>query len=112
MGAMGRYIAGLTNEQRDRLITAQRWGHCGAGVTWPRPLPGNSWPSDGDCLTGHATGRVQYGGAQFYYDKACCLHGMDRVVRAIKLRAARLNGCDPATIAEIVAEKASTPVAR
>jgi hypothetical protein len=104
MGKIGRYIDALPDEARDRVIEAQAWctdnamggseQRCLVGHTedWydidnyhsaPRDmivanLPGgtedNSWICVGD-----------------YFDRACTHFGLDRVVRACKLRAGRPN---------------------
>lgn len=140
MGAMGRYIDGLSDGARDRLIAAPAWltdelvDGCGAG-----------------CLRGHAEGLAATGmsmnelraahkdlesykrlvdvdAARWFfrfpvvppfarnranpagaYNRSVERFGLDRVVRAIKLRAARLNGSDAATIATLTAATTPTP---
>lgn len=110
MGAMGRYIDGLDDASRDRLIEAQGW----------RALTLQDGQGNG-CLMGNARGLGQRhnlqvvvglawieatGGFATVYDDSrrdcrqhpaaafnysCLRFGKDRVVRAIKKRAARGN---------------------
>ncbi len=81
---MGQYIDGLTDEQRDRLVEAQGWN--------------SGTPEDGNrCLVAHAQdvdkvdhgefGGYTEGAPPFIFDTAVDRFGIDRVVRAIKLRA-------------------------
>lgn len=113
MGAMGRYIEQLSAEGRDRLLVASDWGH-GASM-YPRrrgyldPPPGENYEGEDGarwCLVDHGCGRAGAfaepsgirSGAPARFDRGCVRFGLARVVRAIKLRATRLNGCSPEQI--------------
>ena len=78
MGAMGRYIASLTDEQKDRLVTATEWQPVKAG-----------YPGGPRCMVAHAQGGVPMSriGEAMAFDDAVARFGLPRVVRAIKLRA-------------------------
>lgn len=86
MGMLGRYIDGLTEEQKDKVIQAQEWRTGSMGVAQgPR------------CLMGHAKGIYEdVQGDPFYgirlgvtFDSACRRFGQQRIVRACKLRASK-----------------------
>ena len=110
---MGRYINELDTEGRDRLIGAPEFGF--AGLAWGVD---GEYGRERPCLVDAATGRyaawqdwtngpVSWGCTPSYrWDRACVRFGLPRVVRAIKLRAAKLNGCDADTIRKLL----ETPV--
>lgn len=104
MGAMGRYIDGLDDAGRDRLIEGQAW------------VPYAQWDGHGGgCLLGHANGVVHMnsreyidtireiarttppaawllaGRAAHAFNASFERFGAARLTRAIKLRAARRN---------------------
>lgn len=95
---MGRYIDGLTDVERDRLVIAQNWAN------WT-PYGGNR------CLVAHAqdADHVDYlelgcdydGSPADAFDSAVERFGIDRVVRAIKLRA---SASLPSALTEPLAE--------
>jgi hypothetical protein len=95
MGLLGRYIDGLTDEQRDRIVEAQAWGAGGGGLALVNNV---AWPNaDGlvfGCLVEYAHGgnrAAQQSGAFLTigprFDVTVHRFGLDRVVRAVKLRA-------------------------
>lgn len=121
---MGRYIDWLDIEGRDRLIGAPEFND---GVCW--------WTNGCGCLVGTAAhwpeldeaSRARHSDAfdslspnrgvrwdrtkpAARYPYAVKRFGKARVVRAIKLRAARLNGCDPETIARLLEQPQSEAV--
>lgn len=128
---MGWYINSLDVEGRDRLVAAPgfsdgAWwdGSCGCLVGTACDM-GRLWSEthavrlreDATCRPWGERQRDKWvrssrpgsrtfvwasASAAFRYPMAVCRFGLPRVVRAIKLRAARLNGCDPATIRAIV----------
>lgn len=127
MGAMGRYIAALPAAARDRLVTGQQWiAHELSDGEGGACLRGHA---EGFAQSGMPTWRIsqirhsaEYVPGMFgWHDNAAQEAGLPvrrpairrfnlalerwgpRVVRAIKLRAARLNGSDTATIAAILA---------
>lgn len=132
MGAMGRYIGSLSDEQRDRIITAQAWIDGG----------GSFVQRDGcRCLCGHAEDwfideEGEFGPTEFPRDRTASYNfmarvkghgeqpvfnvyplavgrfGTARVVRAIRNRAAKLNGTDPQRIAQLLTTSNSTPLSR
>ena len=88
---IGQWIDGLTDEQRDNIVEGRDWYWAG----WFRARrPAGS----GSCLVNHAISRgtmgnaVAMAGEPFIadrYDRLTIRFGLARVVRAIKLRAAR-----------------------
>lgn len=92
MGKIGRYIDGLTDEQRDRIVTGQGWtsrADCFVDDTGCRCLVGHvdQWRmvgrdqmSNGQCTIRHNEHHL--------YPRAVRRFGLARVVRACKLRAA------------------------
>ena len=97
---MGRYIDELDDEGRDRLVTAEdfsdgQWwdGRCGCLVT---TAVGGRCAGDGEkAARGHRLGaRWQEQGPAYRYPYAVARFGKDRVVRAIKLRAAAATTAD------------------
>lgn len=104
MGAMGRFLSFVGPEERDRVIGAQQW----EAETLRDPF----------CLVQHAVGVEQYRAWNEWdrwprspwkaFDRAVARFGKDRIVRACKLRAARLNGSSP----EAIREMTSTPAVR
>lgn len=122
MGMIGRYIAALTPDGRDRLIRAQSWvSHrlrdgCGGGclrghgenvARWSyEEKPNGTVRADAtekaawDFCRALGWGRLEHPASAF--NLAFDRWG-DRVVRAIKLRAARLNASDPATVSAMTA---------
>lgn len=113
---MGRYIDGLDSGGRDKLISAPEfndgddWGgfddECGC-LVGTVGLTGEEMDRHYDALPMAQCG-TQYNvpwyraPASIRYPQAVRRFGKARVVRAIKLRAARLNGCDPETIRAIL----------
>lgn len=97
MGKVARYIDGLTDEQRDRIIRAQEWGWGACAVNEKRRDPDN--PMWFGCLVEQAWGNwdeasqtrefhsIGLGG----FDSLVLRFGLDRIVRACKARAARAN---------------------
>ena len=101
---IGLWIDGLTDEQRDRIVSAQGWitGRVG------RPSEGTH------CLIGHAHHDVILQGDTAWkmwvrirpilgdvgtqFDDLCRRFGKDRVVRAIKLRASAATSADAAPL--------------
>lgn len=102
MGKMGRWIDGLTDEQKDRIVRGQRWR--------------DQLVIDADgrkCLVGHAAGyqvkkRANGNGTAAFrvgcevylpdttptgsrFDRLCGRFGLERIVRACKQRAAKGN---------------------
>lgn len=131
MGAMGRYLAALPERARDRLISAPSWisyrmvdgegGGCLRGHAEGLACRMESI----ETLRAHhekdkrgpwrdtEAAKVFLAFPLFSWDdranpagafnSATDRFGMDRVVRAIKLRAARLNGTSPEAIATLTA---------
>ena len=123
---MGRYIQELDAEGRDRLIAATDFAD------------GGNWFANGcGCLCGTAMGVTldnwaEYSiasaaiarrllgrfsvwenmGPAWRFPRAIRRFGKTRVVRAVKLRAARVQGCDPATIAALLDNPAHVGVGR
>lgn len=116
MGAMGRRLAKASVAQLDRVIMATRWGF------GQRRVQATYWANndpDGlvfGCLLEHIYGNADKAAASkdFWsvgirgFDFAVTRFGLPRVVRAIKLRAARLNGSDASTIRDILGAESST----
>lgn len=106
MGAMGRTLAGCSVEERDRVISASEWGCAGDIVATSFAA------QDGlvfGCLMEHIHGgnNAAHRAGQFMqigpiYDRACRLFGKERVVRALKLRCARLNGSDSEAVRRLI----------
>ena len=117
MGAMGRYIAALDECGRDRLIVAEGW------IT-------SVWFNDqgARCLIGHgedfnATNdprdredfeqkpvvRGLWAPEVYHAFDQAVRRWPERTVRAVKLRAARLNGTDASQIAALLAQTTPTP---
>jgi hypothetical protein len=102
MGKIGRYIDALPDEARDRVIEAHdwcvQWGLDGGGG---RCLVGHTedWREvgDGDIAVRCVDVAKMPGGSEDLecvgadFDAACARFGIDRVVRACKLRAGRPN---------------------
>lgn len=136
---MGRYIAELDAEGRDRLIAAPEfndgaswwYGGCGCLVGTGAGCNGTAsiWEKDADearrCYSavdstvgkegtvfGEEVLAVEWGvaPASVRYPQAVRRFGMARVVRAVKLRAARVAGCDPETIRALLDNPASVGV--
>lgn len=121
---MGRYIAELDAEGRDRLIAAPEFndggmwwnGQCGClvgtalrGIVrgeeacrfWGAALDSHPRPrGDGPM----ASVSWALAPASIRYPQAVTRFGKDRVVRAVKIRAARLNGTDPSSIYALTSE--------
>ena len=95
---MGSWIDGLTDEQRDRIVQGQGW------------CVGDIGNADTTCLIGHAAGECLNPYMAFTppvgvmiacrFDILCDRFGLDRVVRACKMRAA-------ATTSRMMAERHS-----
>lgn len=115
MGAMGRYLGALSGEQRDRLVSAPTmnttWGcffddqGCGCMVAiaegmnhFSDPHPIASAMDDCPYTRMHVEDK---------FAQTCERFGGSRTIRAVKLRAARLNGAAPEDIAAMLA--APTP---
>lgn len=102
MGLLGRYVDSLPDPARDRIIRSQEWravpgspascppvdlaeGRTGQARHRPRPFA-RSWRR----LARLARfGPRSYGRIRERFDRACRRFGEERVVRALKLRAAR-----------------------
>lgn len=108
MGRMGTFLDLLPDEARDRVIEGQFW-ITGEFVA----------PTGGRCLIGHAHDFVWDSGKQValhrvalpplpfqgqHFDRACHRFGMERVVRAIKARAAR-NHAPASQVVQPTAER-------
>jgi hypothetical protein len=131
MGAMGRYIAALTDEGRDRLIRAHGW--CSWVLLDGRGggcLRGNAEIVDHTAFALHSDQRgaaemcraIKYQAAPKIHPRlpASEVEGIaapwlafnlaydrwpERTVRAIKLRAAKLNGTTSEQIAELTSAR-------
>lgn len=136
MGAMGRYIAAIPEGARDRLISASSWisyrmvdgdgGGCLRGhaeglacrreshdVLQARHAEDKRGPwRDVEAAQVFQT-FPRFGSSlqnpAHAFNAATDKFGMARVVRAIKLRAARLNGTDPQTIRAIIEQQQEIP---
>lgn len=120
---MGRYIAELDAEGRDRLIAAPEFndgalwwsGDCGCLVGTAANWPALSEEQRTERCRVHASTTWKFGNPwakmkpATRYPCAVTRFGKDRVVRAIKLRAAKLNGCSPEQIASIVNRQPAEP---
>lgn len=89
MGMLGRYIDGLTDEQKDRIIQAQEWAAAqnkAFGGRNPRCLV-----EQAQGFVGCAVNNTDYFIYGMRFDMACGRFGIKRIVRACKLRAAKFN---------------------
>jgi hypothetical protein len=120
MGKIARYIDALPDEARDRVIEAQGWcvtvgldddGRCLVGHT-------EDWREvgDGDIAINCVDVAKMPGGSEGYecvgedFDAACARFGLDRVVRACKLRAGRPNRVTlPDPVRDIRGQPDATP---
>lgn len=124
MGAMGRYIDALCDEQRDRLLEAPPRAWC------------SGWllnDAGARCLVGHVIGPAVFAipadndegerrtGLDWFYrenspedlaedafDDAVDRFGRPHVVRAIKARAARRNKSSPEAISALLSDNTSS----
>lgn len=131
---MGRYIRELDAEGRDRLIAAPDYsdgcwwdGSCGCLVGTAENM-GPMWDECGNIREAFQEifngidrqhhsgiiGAVTRGGTEWRHSTAayrypCAVNrfGKARVVRAIKLRAARLNGSDARAVSELIRSTAA-----
>ena len=94
MGLLGRYIDSLMVEEKDRIIVGQEW--CQYTLTTP---------NGSHCLMGQVDAQrypIRCGDAMYgvhigiTFDSTVGRFGMDRIVRACKLRAAKPHPLQPA----------------
>jgi hypothetical protein len=93
---IGKWIDGLTDEQRDRIIEGHEWtAGSMSGYGASRCLVGHAFDyrrNGGfqDVVAAQASG--QHGiGVAFRFDALVARFGLNRIVRACKMRAARRN---------------------
>lgn len=93
MGLLGRWIDSLTDEERDRIVEAQGWGFGWFGGCY----------GDRRCLVEQVDPGVSYRpitesewAVVTRFDVLCDRFGLDRIVRAVKLRAGHVpDVCEP-----------------
>lgn len=97
MGAIGKYLDGLDDDARDRVITAQDWPRDGGAYSFvykgQRCLVGHAedWYHD---EIGHSQPRTKrYPGCAIYggFPRIVKRIGLERAVRLVKARAARAH---------------------
>lgn len=106
MGKVGRWIDGLSHDEKDRVVRATAWGTVDDLTTLKEPAR---------CIVSHAQGLVSedgrplshiegedYGRTGCRFDRLCDRFGLERIVRACKQRAA-------ATMSDEVERKALPP---
>lgn len=84
MGALGRWITSLSDEERDRIVEAQEWAYINTAEIGPR-----------NCVVGHAlnigyelaSAPIAALPASRTFDHLCSRFGLPRIVRAVKKRA-------------------------
>jgi hypothetical protein len=89
---IGKWIDGLTDEQRDRIIEATEWRECCGYMLNDQPVCVLSHAYDVQEFV-HICTRIPH---ELYpvgdrFDRLCIRRGLDRIVRACKMRAARRN---------------------
>lgn len=89
MGMLGRYIDGLTEEQKDRVIEAQNWcSNVGLNEHGERCLVGHVHNFLADVLMVLAV-FDEYWTVGPWFDALVSRYSKDHIVRAIKARAAK-----------------------
>ena len=106
---IGKWIDGLSDEQRDRIVSATEWGFSRVPMGHPDSFDSatGKW-----CLMAHAEGRSNgwmrdektgMADPAHRFDELCERFGLARIVRAIKARAAAT------TTAEVAAAFPASP---